>query len=99
MNITSKPKQNYHINSPYCQSKNLVGFCRREPLIRYAYARKASWDLNQHNANCVPVMSKTFSESLPVVDGKRVMTKRLDLFINRSTCKSARSGNRMAGSQ
>lgn len=75
-------------NCPLCQSDNLVGFGRREQLIRDLpmHGRRVGIYLNTRRMQCRGC-SKTFSEPLPEVDERRAMTKRLVDWIGKQSVK------------
>lgn len=65
-------------NCPHCQSAELVGFGRREQLVRDlpAQGRRVGIYINTRRMQCRSCV-KTFSETLPDVDERRSMTVRL----------------------
>ncbi|MYM92678.1 ISL3 family transposase [Duganella vulcania] len=73
-------------NCPYCQASELVGFGRREQLIRDlpAQGRRVGVYVSTRRMQCRSC-SKTFSEALPDVDERRAMTKRLLDWIGRQS--------------
>jgi transposase len=75
-------------NCPYCQSKNLVGFGRREQLVKDMpmHGRRVGIYVSTRRKKCLSC-TKTFSESLPDVDDKRAMTKRLLEWIGKQAIK------------
>lgn len=75
-------------NCPHCQSSELVGFGRREQLVRDlpAQGRRVGIYINTRRMQCRSC-SKTFSESLPDVDERRSMTKRLVDWIGKQSVK------------
>ncbi|MDP3330614.1 MAG: ISL3 family transposase [Methylococcaceae bacterium] len=75
-------------NCPYCQSKNLVGFGRREQLVKDMpmHGRRVGLYVSTRRIKC-QACHKTFSESLPEVDDKRAMTKRLLEWIGKQAIK------------
>lgn len=75
-------------NCPYCQSKNLVGFGRREQLVKDMpmHGRRVGLYVSTRRIKCQDC-KKTFSESLPEVDDKRAMTKRLLAWIGKQAIK------------
>lgn len=75
-------------NCPYCQSKNLVGFGRREQLVKDMpmHGRRVGLYISTRRIKC-QTCKKTFSEVLPEVDDKRAMTKRLLEWIGKQAIK------------
>lgn len=75
-------------NCPYCQSKNLVGFGRREQLVKDMpmHGRRVGLYVSTRRIKC-QACHKTFSEPLPEVDDKRAMTKRLLEWIGKQAIK------------
>ncbi len=80
-------EHDYHINAdikqqpthcPHCQSDTLVGFGRREHMIRDLpmHGRRVGIYISIRRMQCRGC-NKTFSEPLPDVDERRDMTKRL----------------------
>jgi len=75
-------------NCPYCQSKNLVGFGRREQLVKDMpmHGRRVGLYVSTKRIKCQDC-KKTFSERLPEVDHKRAMTKRLLAWVGKQAIK------------
>lgn len=87
----------YHVNvevkqppthCPHCNSDHLVGFGRREQLVRDLpmHGKRVGMYVGTRRMQC-RACSKTFSEPLPEVDEKRAMTKRLVDWIGRQAIK------------
>jgi transposase len=76
------------IQCPTCNSKSIVGFGRREQLIKDLpmHARRVGIYVSTRRMKCT-ACTKTFSESLPDVDDKRAMTKRLLEWIGKQAIK------------
>ncbi|WNV06015.1 ISL3 family transposase [Candidatus Methylospira mobilis] len=90
-------EHDYHIsaesiNSPtgcsYCQSTNLVGFGRREQLVKDLpmHGRRVGLYISTRRMKCRGC-NKTFSETLPEVDAQRAMTQRLVVWIGKQAVK------------
>jgi transposase len=90
-------EHDYHINAeikqppsncPLCQSDNVVGFGRREQLIRDLpmHGKRVGIYLNTRRMQCRGC-GKTFSEPLPEMDERRAMTKRLVGWIGKQSVK------------
>ncbi len=90
-------EHDYHINAdikqppaycPHCQSDRLVGFGRREHMIRDLpmHGRRVGIYINVRRMQCRSC-NKTFSEPLPEVDERRDMTARLVDWIGRQAVK------------
>lgn len=75
-------------NCPLCQSDNLVGFGRREQLVKDLpmHGRRVGVYVNTRRMQC-RACDKTFSEMLPEVDERRAMTKRLLGWIGKQCVK------------
>jgi transposase len=69
---------------PGCQSSNIVGFGRREQMIKDLpmHGKRVGVYINTRRMLC-QVCTKTFSETLPDVDERRAMTKRLLTWIGK----------------
>jgi transposase len=63
---------------PHCQSSNLVGFGRREQMLKDLpmRGRRVGLCIDTRRCRCRDC-GKTFYEALPEIDGKRLMTRRL----------------------
>lgn len=90
-------EHDYHINGevkqppancPHCQSDNLVGFGRREQLVRDLpmHGKRVGLYIATRRYQCKGCV-KTFYETLPEVDEKRLMTKRLLAWIGKQAVK------------
>jgi len=84
---TQESEHDYHITAetlvvptscPHCQSGNLVGFGRREQMVKDLpmHGRRVGLYINTRRFRC-RTCAKTFYEALPEIDEKRLMTKRL----------------------
>lgn len=73
---------------PTCQSKAIVSFGRREQLIKDLpmHGKRVGIYVSTRRMKCTSC-TKTFSESLPDVDDKRSMTKRLLEWIGKQATK------------
>ncbi|ELA01471.1 transposase TnpA, ISL3 family protein [Cupriavidus sp. HMR-1] len=73
---------------PHCNSDHLVGFGRREQLVKDLpmHGKRVGMYVSTRRMQC-RACSKTFSEALPDVDEKRAMTKRLVDWIGRQAVK------------
>ncbi|MCL1826361.1 MAG: ISL3 family transposase [Betaproteobacteria bacterium] len=73
---------------PHCQSGSLVGFGRREQMIKDLpmHGRRVGLYINTRRFRC-RICTKTFYEALPEVDEKRLMTKRLAKWIGKQAIK------------
>jgi transposase len=87
----------YHINAevveppkvcPHCNSDNLVGFGRREQMVRDLpmHAKRVGLYVDTRRYRC-RACTKTFYESLPETDEKRLMTRRLTAWMGRQAIK------------
>lgn len=90
-------EHDYHINAevkappvecPMCHSTNLVGFGRREQLVKDLpmHGRRVGIYVSTRRMQCRGC-NKTFSESLPEVDEHRTMTRRLIEWIGKQAVK------------
>lgn len=90
-------EHDYHIHAetveppsacPHCRSGNLVGFGRREQMIRDLpmHGRRVGLYIDTRRYRCRDC-SKTFYELLPEVDEKRLMTKRLCQWIGKQSIR------------
>lgn len=72
----------------YCLSENVVGFGRREQLVKDLpmHGKRVGMYVNTRRMQC-RACDKTFSETLPDVDEKRAMTKRLSDWIGKQSVK------------
>lgn len=72
----------------YCKSTELVGFGRRKRLVKDLpmHGRRVGIYVSVRRIKCKSC-AKTFSESLPQVDTKRFMTKRLLEWIGESAIR------------
>jgi transposase len=73
---------------PHCRSDNLVGFGRREQMIRDLpiHGKRVGLYLDTRRYRCRNC-TKTFYEALPEVDEKRLMTKRLTDWMGKQAIK------------
>jgi transposase len=87
----------YHISAeavtppsicPHCRSDNLVGFGRREQMVRDlpTHGRRVGLYINSRRFRCRSC-AKTFYETLPDVDEKRLMTQRLTDWMGKQAIK------------
>ena len=87
----------YHISAetlnppqscPHCHSDNLVGFGRREQMVKDLpmHGKRTGIYINTRRYRC-RACTKTFYEALPEVDGKRDMTKRLVDWLGKQAVK------------
>lgn len=87
----------YHINAesvappkacPHCRSDNLVGFGRREQMVRDLpmHAKRVGLYINTRRFRCRSC-NKTFYEPLPEINEKRLMTQRLVDWIGKQAIK------------
>lgn len=70
----------------YCHSVNLVGYGRFEQLVKDlpSHGKRVGIYINTRRLKC-RTCGKTFSETLPEVDNKRGMTKRLIAYIGKQS--------------
>jgi len=70
----------------YCRSDNLVGFGRREQLIKDLpmHGKRVGLYVNARRMQC-RTCDRTFTELLPAVDEKRAMTTRLLAWIGKAS--------------
>ena len=73
---------------PHCQSSNLVGFGRRKQMVKDLpmHGRRVGLYIDTRRYRCRNC-GKTFYEVLPVIDEKRLMTKRLTQWIGKQAIK------------
>lgn len=85
--ISSETKQP-PVQCQHCQSDNLVGFGRREQMVRDLpmHGRRVGLYINTRRFKC-RACAKTFYEALPDVDDKRLMTTRLTDWMGRQAIK------------
>lgn len=87
----------YHIDAiakdrpercPHCQSDNLVGFGRREQMVKDLpmHGKRVGLYVETKRFQCRSC-TKTFYESLPDVDEKRMMTSRLAAWVGKQAIK------------
>ena len=87
----------YHIDAtvktppqvcPHCQSTNLVGFGRREQMVRDlpTHGRRVGLYVDTRRYQCRNC-SKTFYEALPDMDERRPMTSRLVNWVGKQAIK------------
>ncbi len=87
----------YHIDAvakdrpeccPHCQSNNLVGFGRREQMVKDLpmHGKRVGLYVETKRFQCRSC-DKTFYESLPDVDEKRMMTSRLTAWVGKQAIK------------
>jgi len=90
-------ERDYHINAEvrappkaclHCRSENLVGFGRREQLVRDlpSHGKRVGLYVDTRRYRCRSC-SKTFYEPLPEVDERRPMTSRLVTWIGKQAIK------------
>ncbi len=83
-------EHDYHVNAecPMCHSSNLVGFGRREQLVKDLpmHGRRVGIYVSTRRMQCRGC-NKTFSEALPEVDEHRIMTRRLVEWIGKQSVK------------
>jgi transposase len=73
---------------PHCQSTHLVGFGRREQMVKDLpmHARRVGLYIDTRRFRC-RTCAKTFYEALPEIDEKRLMTKRLAQWMGKQAIK------------
>jgi transposase len=73
---------------PHCQSSNLVGFGRRERMVKDLpmHGRRVGLYIDTRRYQCRGC-GKTFYEALPEIDEKRLMTKRLVQWMGKQAIK------------
>ena len=73
---------------PHCQSSNLVGFGRREQMVKDLpmHGRRVGLYIDTRRYQCRGC-AKTFYEALPEIDEKRLMTKRLAQWMGKQAIK------------
>ena len=90
-------EHDYHIDAvardrpdrcPHCQSDNLVGFGRREQMVKDLpmHGKRVGLYVETKRFQCRSC-DKTFYESLPDVDEKRMMTSRLTAWVGKQAIK------------
>lgn len=90
-------KHDYHVEleaveapaaCPHCQSSNLVGFGRREQMVKDLpmHGRRVGLYIDTRRYQCRGC-GKTFYEPLPEIDEKRLMTKRLAQWMGKQVIK------------
>jgi len=90
-------ERDYHIDvaaaesptsCPHCQSSNLVGFGRREQMVKDLpmHGRRAGLYIDTRRYQCRGC-GKTFYEALPEIDEKRLMTRRLAQWMGKQAIK------------
>ena len=72
----------------HCQSSGIVGFGRREQMVRDlpTHGKRVGLYINTRRFQC-RACAKTFYEELPKIDEKRAMSKRLSSWIGRQAIK------------
>jgi transposase len=77
-----------HKSCTHCQSSNLVGFGRREQMVKDLpmHGRRVALHINTRRYQCRGC-GKTFYEALPEIDEKRLMTKRLAQWMGKQAIK------------
>ncbi|MBW8067787.1 MAG: ISL3 family transposase [Ferrovum sp.] len=98
-NITAfeENDHDYHVSAetvtipalcPHCRSDNLVGFGRREQMVRDLpmHGKRVGLYIDTRRYRC-RACTKTFYETLPEVDEKRLMTKRLTGWMGKQSIK------------
>ncbi|MHB1606682.1 MAG: ISL3 family transposase [Leptospirales bacterium] len=75
-------------NCPHCRSDNLVGFGRREQMVRDlpTHGRRVGLYVDTRRFQCRSC-TKTFYESLPDLDERRPMTSRLVKWVGKQAIK------------
>lgn len=75
-------------NCPHCHSDNLVGFGRREQMVRDlpTHGRRVGLYVNTRRFQCRSC-TKTFYESIPELDERRPMTSRLVQWVGKQSIK------------
>ena len=87
----------YHIDAeaknsptscPHCQSTNLVGFGRREQMVKDLpmHGKRVGLYIDTRRFQC-RTCAKTFYQSLPDIDEKRMMTSRLVVWMGKQAIK------------
>lgn len=73
---------------PHCRSGNIVGFGRREQMVRDLpmHGRRVGLYIDTRRYQC-RTCTKTFYEALPEVDEKRLMTRRLTAWMGKQAIK------------
>jgi transposase len=73
---------------PHCHSDNLVGFGRREQMVRDLpiHGKRVGLYIDTRRYRCRSC-TKTFYEALPEVDEKRLMTQRLTAWMGKQAIK------------
>ena len=73
---------------PHCQSANLVGFGRREQMVKDLpmHGRRVGLYIDTRRYQCRGC-GKTFYEPLPEIDEKRLMTKRLAQWMGKQSIR------------
>lgn len=85
--ISAESKQSIS-QCPHCQSDRLVGFGRREQMVRDLpmHGKRVGLYIDTRRYRC-QACTKTFYESLPDVDDKRLMTTRLTAWMGKQAIK------------
>ena len=73
---------------PHCRSDNLVGFGRREQMVKDLpiHGKRVGLYVDTRRYRC-RACTKTFYEALPEVDEKRLMTQRLSAWMGKQAIK------------
>ncbi len=73
---------------PHCRSDNLVGFGRREQMVKDLpiHGKRVGLYVDTRRYRC-RACTKTFYETLPEVDEKRLMTQRLTAWMGKQAIK------------
>jgi len=90
-------EHDYHIDAvankspeycPHCNSSNLVGFGRREQMLKDLpmHGKRVGFYVETKRFQC-RACDKKFYESLPDVDEKRMMTRRLSAWVGKQAIK------------
>ncbi len=90
-------EHDYHIDAvakerpehcPHCKSYNLVGFGRREQMVKDLpmHGKRVGLYVETKRFQCRSC-TKTFYESLPDIDEKRMMTSRLSAWVGKQAIK------------
>jgi transposase len=90
-------EHDYHVDAvakdrpercPHCQSTNLVGFGRREQMVKDLpmHGKRVGLYIDTKRYQCRSCV-KTFYQSLPDIDEKRMMTSRLAAWVGKQAIK------------
>ena len=80
--------KNSPTSCPHCQSTNLVGFGRREQMVKDLpmHGKRVGLYIDTRRFRC-RTCAKTFYQSLPDIDEKRMMTSRLVVWMGKQAIK------------